>query len=202
MKHEFPEEVVAIAKRLKVTNAELDAMYRWLKGLNRLEFHHVQSLDAGVGIKNILKVLNIDDVDNTEFTEDQNQFLNSLLDGNPCQDLTEAIQWCIDQCMTIQPVNVAEEWFPADLPPKNDSMVLGEDAEGCPYIVKFLKGDTARPCNDDDCSHPDHHKDVDFEMCSSISEGFYETLEQLGNQSEYIQKHREIIQWRSIPKSN
>lgn len=93
-------------------------------------------------------------------------------------------------------------WFPSELPPKDGTIVLGEDAEGCPYVVKFLKGDVKRPCNDDDCSHPDHYEDHDFDTCTSIGEGFYETLEQLGNEREYIPVRREIMKWRSIPKSN
>ena len=201
MKHEFPEEVVTIAKRLKVTDAELDSIYTWLKHFDRDVYKPVQALEAGPALKNVLKVLSMDDVDNTEFTEDQNQFLNSLLQLNLGKDLTGAIQWCINQCMTIQPVNVAEEWFPADLPPKNDSMVLGEDNEGASYIVKYVDGGPRECHNILECEHPDHNEVTDGK-CREMKEGFYEVVQDFIAEGGFNEVLRHIIKWRSIPKSN
>lgn len=139
-----------------------------------------------------------------DFQERAKEFLNSN-DIKPHFDIATR-HWLEIQLARLlkesHKLNDTIDWFPADLSPKDETIVLGEDAEGCPYIVKFLKGDTPRPCNDDECSHPDHHEEESDGTCRSIGEGFYETLEQLGNEREYVRLCREIVHWRPIPKSS
>ncbi len=99
------------------------------------------------------------------------------------------------------PNNKTALWFPSDLPPKDSTIVLGEDAEGCSYIVKFIDG-TPRQCgNVMECEHPDHNQITDGK-CREMKEGFYEVLEQFLGEHGYVEVRREIVRWRSIPKSN
>lgn len=94
-------------------------------------------------------------------------------------------------------------WFPSDLPPKDQSYVLGEDEEGASYVVQFFKGDAFHACFDEDCEHDDHYESGKAE-CRSITEGYYEMLEQFGNKNgwDFYRKERKIIRWSQIPKSN
>ena len=89
MKHEFPEEVLKVAKRLGISNDELDAIHEHF-------LHPMDKIFASISSKDLEFVTNrpfkINDVETIEFTEDQNQFLNELIVGNNAKDLTEAMQ--------------------------------------------------------------------------------------------------------------
>lgn len=203
MKHEFPLEVINVAKRLGVTDSELNAMYQHFSEL-ALQSKLVAQI-KGDDIALVLDRINkhsISDIDTIEFTEKENEFLNSIMDGNPCNDLTEAMQWCIDQCVQrSQTPLITIEWFPIDLPPKDGTIVLGEDAEGASYIVKYIDGGPRECLNVMECEHPDHNKISDGK-CREMKEGFYEVVEQFTGELGYVEVRREIVKWRPIPKSN